>query len=176
MTGHVIAFPQKRAIVKLPAEAGLSDQEFQAICRLCRQLPAGWLIERIEDPLDGLTAMLLKVSGDDSVYDEGFVISREGEYLYLEHLDGDDITPLGIFCSVLMVLRFLRNSLQKLPLRAFRSTGRADADPDEGQLPSFLIWCMPNSSTPIEGDDRESDAGRPEQGDVIRLGDDLPAV
>jgi hypothetical protein len=146
MTGHVIAFPQKRTIGKLPAEAGLSDEEFQAVCRLCRQLPAGWLIERIEDPLDGLTAMLLKVSGDDSVHDEGFVISREGEYLYLEHLDGDDITPLGIFCSVLMVLRFLRNGLQKPALRAFGSTGKADADPDEGQLPSFLIWCMPNSA------------------------------
>jgi len=149
MTGHVIAFPQKRTIGKLPAEAGLSDEEFQAVCRFCRQLPAGWLIERIEDPLDGLTAMLLEVSGDDSVYDEGFVISREGEYLYLEHLDGDDITPLGIFCSVLMVLRFLRNGLLKPPPRAFRSTRRAGADADEVQLPSFLIWCMPNS-TPVD--------------------------
>ncbi|MGH7750155.1 MAG: hypothetical protein ACREQ5_36115, partial [Candidatus Dormibacteria bacterium] len=145
MTGHVIAFPQKRAIGRLPTEAGLSDEEFQAICRLGRQLPAGWLIERIEDPLDGLTAMLLKVDGDEPVYDEGFIVSREGEYLHLERLEGDDISPLGIFCSVPMVLRFLRNGLQNPALRAFHSTGEADADTDQAQRPSFLIWCAPNN-------------------------------
>jgi hypothetical protein len=62
MTGHVIAFPQKHSTSRTPVGLGLSENEFQAICRLCCQLSSGWLIERIEDPLDGVRAMLLKVS------------------------------------------------------------------------------------------------------------------
>lgn len=145
MTGHVIAFPLKRTIDRLPMEAGLSDHEFQAICRLCRQLPIGWLIERIEDPLDGLMAMLLKINCDEASYDEGFVISREGEYLNLDRLEGDDIIPLGIFCSVPMVLRFLRNGLQKPVSLVSCPTEKANTDTDQAQVPSYLIWCPPNS-------------------------------
>jgi hypothetical protein len=142
MTVDVIAFPRKRAIGGTPTAMGLSDHEFQSICRLCRPLPAGWLIERIDDPLDGLTAMLLRMSSDESIYDYGFVISREEEYLHLERLEGDDIIPLGIFCSVPMMVRFLRNDLRKPAPRAFHSAERAPAG--QARLPSFLVWCAPN--------------------------------
>jgi hypothetical protein len=141
MTGHVIAFPQKHSTSRTPVGLGLSESEFQAICRLCCQLPSGWLIERIEDPLDGVRAMLLKVSREESICDYGFVISREEEYLHLERLDGDDVALLGIFCSVPMALRFLRNSLQKPSPRALDVTEKADT----GQVCplSFLVWCAP---------------------------------
>jgi hypothetical protein len=141
MTGHVIAFPQKHHTSKPPVVRGLSENEFQSICRLCCQLPSGWLIERIEDPLDGVTAMLLKVSREESVCDYGFVISREEEYLHLERLDDDEVTLLGIFCSVTMALRFLRNSLRKPSSRTLGLTEKAA--PSQAYPPSFLVWCAP---------------------------------
>lgn len=141
MTGHVIAFPQKHYPSRVPVNRGLSENEFQAICRLCCQLPSGWLIERIEDPLDGIMAMLLKVSREESVCDYGFVISREEEYLHVERLDDDDVALLGIFCSVPMAVRFLRNSLRKPSARALDVTEKADTGP---ACPlSFLVWCAP---------------------------------
>lgn len=148
MTGQVIAFP-KRSIGRTPTEIGLSDQDFQAVCRLARRLPFGWLIERIEDPLGGVTAMLLKMSSDDSIHDYGFVIRREEEYLNLERFEGDAIIPLGIFLSVPMVLRFLRNiwTKEESALPVLHST-EGDVDiAGYHWTPSVLVWSGPNSAT-----------------------------